>query len=167
MMRSDQYVRYAIKQMIGKYGEERFEKLLEMLKEQAISGALCYYASELTPSHVRDGAEINRRLYNLAAVLEPGNLEKLESLLFLLEEEGSTSPLPLSAMQLKYIDSLLHDAEQRKAEIQMQKLSRKSLRPAHWMNSHREYQDPLNFAPADRLHAFLQWNTQQSSNSTP
>lgn len=131
-----EYKRKAFVQMTAKYGKERLFKFFDLLdssypnslreKNNTKEAIFTSYSREFPRMpDVKDliaKTEVNKKLYNIADHMEPGEIEKLSQLLSLLREEGYDRKYDFS-WNGKMIDQLLSQADERRAMIEFQNLT--------------------------------------------
>jgi len=150
------YKAQALGQMVAKYGEGRVGEMFDALQQSSRSHKVSDYSLDLKLAYAKPTG-INDRLHILADLCEPGGVERLRELTAKLNGEGYTKTLGLDQMNGKTMALLNSKAEERKAFIAFENLTRTTLAPVKFLSEHPQYSDKNGALPSERMRAFEKW----------
>lgn len=150
MVAPDAYRNNAMREMIGKFGQERAKETLAALEQ--MRGKVDGYGHELKVNG-SDATfeEQNRRLHNLAGLMKPGKLEEAQAVDKTLKAEGYTKRLSLEQMNNPALMKALKTPTERQAFIELEKAGASAGR---FLNEHPQSKDSL---PSQNLDAYKKW----------
>lgn len=141
----------AMRQMMGKYGVERFKQVLEGL-DKSTPGKK-YFGNELIANTDDSMADFNKKLIKLEHLMKPGQIERMVEVSTKLQADGFNKQLPMSTMQNeKLVKALQENPAEPKAYIEMEKVNGSQY--GRWAKETPESKTNL---PSQNLESFKKW----------
>lgn len=141
----------AMRQMMGKYGVERFKQVLEGLDKASPDKK--YFGDELISNTGETLADFNRKLGKLEHLMKPGQIERMVDVSTKLQSEGFNKQLLMSTMQNeKLLKALQESPTERKAYIDMEKVNAGQY--GRWAKETPESKTNL---PSQNFESFKKW----------
>lgn len=141
----------AMRQMMGKYGTERFKQVLEGLDK--VSPSKSYFGHELNAKAGDKMADFNKNLGKLEQLMKPGQIERMVDIAGKLQADGFNKQFAMSNMSNeKLLKALKENPNERRAYVEMEKVN-----PGQYGRWSKETPEHKTNLPTENLASFKKW----------